>query len=210
MERNDIWPVLDAERASIADLLESLSDTEWTYPSLCVDWTVRDVAAHHSLAPLITFADALVGITRARGSFNRMVHDTAKRQALRSTGELVALVRAGVGSRRLAPGQKLKDALMDVLVHGQDIALPLGRHRPMPSEAAITSADHLWRIGFPFHARKRLRGCRLVATDVEWSAGDGAEISGTIDALLMLLAGRAATLPRLHGDGVSALARRTS
>jgi uncharacterized protein (TIGR03083 family) len=207
MERDEMWAVLDAERASLADLLATLSTDEWAHPSLCVGWTVRDVAAHLTLASRITLGTALVEFTRAGGSFNRMVHHTAKRQASRPTNELVGLLRAGVGSRRLAPGQKHKDALMDVLVHGQDITVPLGRPRAMPAAAAVTSADHLWRMGFPFHTRRRLAGYRLIATDVEWSAGDGAEISGPIDALLPLLAGRTATLPRLTGAGVAALAR---
>jgi hypothetical protein len=60
-------------------------------------------------------------------------------------------------------------------------------------------------MGFPFHARRRLRGLRLTATDVDWSAGS-AQISGPIDALL-LLNGRTAGVPRLTGDGISALAR---
>ena len=45
---------------------------------------------------------------------------------------------------------------------------------------------HLWRIGFPFDARRKLRGLRLVATDVDWAASDGAEVRGPIDALLLL------------------------
>jgi len=207
MRREEMWAVLDAERASLADLLAELSADEWAHPSLCVGWTVRDVAAHLTLAPRITVGSALVEITRARGSFNRMVHHTAKRQARRPASELVGLMRAAAGSRHLAPGQKLEDALMDVLVHGQDITVPLGRARAMPPDAAVTSADHLWRMGFPFHTRRRLAGYRLVATDVGWSAGEGAEVGGPIDALLPLLAGRTATLPRLSGAGVTALTR---
>lgn len=113
-----------------------------------------------------------------------------------------------VGSRRLAPGQRLRDALMDVLVHGQDIAVPLGRCRAMPLEAGRASAEHLWWIGFPFHARKRLRGFRLVATDVDWAVGDGAEIRGPIAGILPLLAGRTAVLARLAGDGATSLAAK--
>jgi hypothetical protein len=54
-------------------------------------------------------------------------------------------------------------------------------------------------------ARRRLRGVRLVATDVEWTAGSGAEVTGPIDALLLLLTGRvAAALPRLTGPACRA------
>lgn len=200
MDRNDMWSAIDTERARLADLLEQLSDTEWTYPSLCEHWTAHDVAAHVTLAPYITIGGALKAIVKARGSFNRMVYATAREQAAaRPPAELIAMIRNAVGSRRLAPGQNLQNALMDIHVHAQDIAIPLGRRHPMPTEVAIAAADHLWDIGFPFHARRRWSGHRLVATDAEWSVGNGAEITGPIEALVMLLAGRSATIPRLTG-----------
>jgi uncharacterized protein (TIGR03083 family) len=204
MDRNDMWSAIDAQRARVADLLEQLSGAEWKHPSLCENWTVHDVAAHLTLAPYITIGATLKAVLKARGSFNRMVYATAKEQAAaRAPGELIAMIRNAIGSRRLAPGQHLADALMDVHVHTQDIAIPLGRHHPMPTEVAIASADHLWGMGFPFHARKRLAGHRLVATDVDWSAGEGAEIAGPIEALVMLIAGRSATIPRLTGTGLT-------
>ena len=43
----------------------------------------------------------------------------------------------------------------------------------MPAEAAATAAQRAWSMGFPFHAAKRLRGYRLVATDHPWTAGEG-------------------------------------
>lgn len=203
-----MWLALDGERASMADMLASLTEAQWAKPSLCTGWTVRDVAAHLTLGPQTTVSRAVVEIVRARGSFNRMVDRTARRHAARPVDQLVAELRDTVGSRRLAPGQKLADTLMDVLVHGQDIAVPLGLRHQMPLEAARASAEHLWRIGFPFHARKTLRGFRLHATDVDWAVGDGAEITGSIDAILPLLAGRTATLPRLTGQGAAHLAAR--
>ncbi len=174
MDRDRMWQILDSERASMADLLESLSEAEWAKPSLCAGWTVRDVAAHLTLGAQASVPWVIIELVRARGSFNRMVDRTARRHAADPVDHLVAELHGIVGSRRLAPGQKLADALMDVLVHGQDIAVPLGRRHQMPLEAARASAEHLWRIGFPFHARKKLRGFRLSATDVDWAAGAGA------------------------------------
>jgi hypothetical protein len=43
--------------------------------------------------------------------------------------------------------------LFDVLVHAQDIAIPLGRDYPMPPEAARAGADRVWTMGWPFCAR---------------------------------------------------------
>ena len=97
----------------------------------------------------------------------------------------------------------------DVLVHGQDIAIPLGRDHPMPAEAARAGADRVWTMGWPFWARRRLRGVRLLATDTDWSAGVGVELRGPIKMLLLLLTGRTtAALPHLSGPGVHTITER--
>src|SRR5437763_7779070 len=109
-----MWAALDAERAGLADLLESLTDQEWAHPSLCAGWAVREVAAHLALGPRFTVPAAVVALARARGSFNRLIDTTARRHAARPAAALVADLRGTVGSRRLAPGQQLRDAMMDV------------------------------------------------------------------------------------------------
>lgn len=53
-----------------------------------------------------------------------------------------------------------------------------------------------------------IRGLRLVATDLEWSAGRGAEVSGPGEALLMTLAGRGDAVDELTGPGRPTLVRR--
>jgi hypothetical protein len=64
----------------------------------------------------------------------------------------------------------------------------------------------VWPMGWPFWARRRLRGLRLSAMDVDWSAGEGAEVSGSVQSLLLLLTGRTeAALPQLAGPGVERL-----
>ena len=61
-------------------------------------------------------------------------------------------------------------------------------------------------MGWPFWAKRRLRGLHLVATDGDWEAGAGLELRGTIADLLLLLTGRSATIDRLTGPGIPALA----
>ena len=51
-----------------------------------------------------------------------------------------------------------KNILLDAIVHGQDIAVPLGIERPVPVDAAVAGFERTWSMGWPFHARKRLRG----------------------------------------------------
>src|SRR5689334_10966670 len=97
MNETEMWQTIDDERAKTADLLATLTDVEWTYPSLCEGWTVREVAAHLSLAHRIGVGGALREFVKARGSFNRMVDQTARAEARRPTAELVAELRGAVG-----------------------------------------------------------------------------------------------------------------
>lgn len=204
MDRDQVWHTIDRERLSLADLFDDLSPQEWETPSLCVGWRVRDVAAHLTLSQMGLFP-ALVAAARARGNFNRMVHDTAVRQARRPVREYAPRLRAMAGSRRKAPGVSHLEPLIDVLVHGQDIAIPLGRPRPVPKEAAMAAADRVWPDLFPWRAERKLRGFRFAATDCAWSAGDGKLVEGPIGAILLLLTGRDAALPRLSGPGAADL-----
>ena len=210
MHLDTVWAVIDDERAGLAALSEELSPAEWEAPSLCAGWRVADVAAHLTLAHM-GVGEASRELLRARGSFDRMIRDTALRQAAAVPPEdYPRRLRAMVGSRRTAPGITPLEPLIDVLVHGQDIVVPLGRTRRMPLGAAAAAADRVWSMSFPFHARRRLSGVRLAATDAPWSAGEGSTVTGPIAALLLLLTGRAAALDQLSGAGAAELTHRVS
>jgi uncharacterized protein (TIGR03083 family) len=213
MDREQAWHVIEQERRRIADLLDAIADHEWDTPSLCAGWRVRDVAAHVALAPqppgpreMITWA------VRARGRFHRLNHDVSVAHAdARSGADLVAELRTHAASRRLPVLTNYRNTLFDTLVHAQDIAIPLGRTLPMPVDAARACATRVWTMGWPFWARRRLAGYRLLATDADWTAGTGArEVRGPIEALLLLLTGRAVALDRLAGPGVEVLAAKTA
>jgi uncharacterized protein (TIGR03083 family) len=209
MDTDAVWAAVDRERLDLADLLDGLTEAQWAHPSLCTGWRVRDVAAHLALAqtgPVRAAAD----LARARGSLPRMIHDTAVRHAELPPARLVAQIRGMAGSRRTAPGVSSLEPLLDVLVHGQDVAVPLGLPRPVPADAAVTAATRLWTMPWPmsttFRTRRRLRGLRLVATDADWSAGQGELVEGPIAALLLLLTGRrTAAVDRLQGPGTARL-----
>ena len=201
MEPDDVWRAIDAERLGLACLLDTLTIEQWESPSLCVGWRVRDVAAHLTLAQTGVPAAAMA-LLRARGNLDRMIHDTAVRQARLPVERYPALLRAMVGSRKKAPGVSCLEPLIDVLVHGQDIAIPLGRSRPMPPAAAAAASDRVWPSLFPWRAERKLGGFRLAATDCDWSGGDGLLVEGPIGAILLLLTGRRAGLVQLSGPGV--------
>ncbi|WP_030441519.1 maleylpyruvate isomerase family mycothiol-dependent enzyme [Actinoplanes subtropicus] len=205
MDREDSWRAIAAMRIDLAGLLGGLDEPEWEKPSLCAGWRVRDVAAHVAMTPLAPgVRSMLADAVRAGGRFHRFNHDLAVRHAsTRAVGALVGELREHADDRRLPVVTNYRNIVLDVLVHGRDIAIPLGRELPVPSGVGVAAATRAWTMGWPFWAKRRLRGLRLVATDADWTAGDGEEVRGPIDALVLLLTGRTATaVPRLTGPGL--------
>ncbi len=209
MDKHETWDCIDAQRTALAELIGSLTEEAAATPSLCGGWRIRDVGAHLSMAATTPTRDVMRYVVRARGSFDRMIRDSAiDRARERTLAQISTDLRQIVGCRRLAPGTFWRDPLLDLIVHGQDIARPLGLTVTPPAEATRLVADWAWQRRFPFFPARHLRGLRLVADDVEWARGTGAEVRGPVLDLLLLSTGRAAGLAGVHGPGAAA-ARRT-
>jgi uncharacterized protein (TIGR03083 family) len=206
MERSEVWAAIDDHRRALVHLLEGLSEEEWHRPSLCDDWTVRQVAAHLALQNTTwsMMPRALLDLVR-HGGMNGAIHAMACRHAELPVEVIVDEIRDRIGVWRPLPTVTFRETAIDYLVHGRDIAIPLGRSLDMPPDLAVVAADRLWSCSRMFHARKKLAGYRLVAGDAPWSAGRGKEVCGPIGALLLLLTGRPAALPQLAGPGAADL-----
>lgn len=212
MDRDQIWHAIDTQRTGLTDLLETLSDDEWRRPSLCEGWTVRDVAAHLTLQE-VGPAGALGMVRHWRGSLERTIQDAACRRAVAlTTDQIVAGIRGTVGSRRHNFGVTYLETLIDILVHSQDIAVPLGRPFDLAPDAAAVAATRTLSMRWPppLPSARRVSGFRLVATDTTWSSGAGPEVRAPMGALLLLVCGRAAAVPHLSGDGAADLITRLS
>jgi uncharacterized protein (TIGR03083 family) len=211
MDRDEKWTVIAGQRRAFAELLAGLDEHEWERPSLCTEWRVKDVAAHLALTPQSPGVLRILALgLRARGDFDAINRDLAVAHADRPPAQLLAELRGLADSRRKPAITTLDNLLFDTLVHIQDVAVPLGLTVSMPLDAAREGARRVWRMGWPFWARRRLRGVQLTATDVAWTAGEGAAIRGPVQALLLLLTGRTdAALPHLTGPGVERLAGLT-
>ena len=208
MDGEAIRRAVEAERRDLADLLDRLAPADWDVSSLCAGWTVRDVVAHLTLTTRLSRRAAVLGVLRARGDINRMIREAARRRAAEfGPAELVAQLRATAGSARRPLGAQPPDPLVDLLVHGQDIARPLGRVRQMPADRVLPALDHVWRSSF-YGTRRRFAGLRLAATDVAWSAGEGGEVRGPGGELLLVMTGRAAGLGGLDGPAAAEVAAR--
>ncbi|MGY4103231.1 maleylpyruvate isomerase family mycothiol-dependent enzyme [Nocardia sp. R16R-3T] len=205
MTIDQIWQAVAAERASLVELLETMSEADWDRSSLCEGWRVRDVVAHIVLSARPSVGWILFNLIRARGDVDRLIRETAIRHAENTTtAQLATELRDSIGLRLTAVGTTAADRLMDLLVHGQDITVPLGIAREMPNDAARLALERVWTTGM-FGSRRKLAAYRLVATDVGWAAGDGLVIEGPAAALLLLATGRHAARDLLAGNGVARL-----
>lgn len=204
------WRDVERERLSLADLLESLTPQQWDSPSLCARWRVRDVAAHVAMSPVPepSMPTLIAALARARGHLWDAAAAIAIDYARRPTDEITATLRRVAGSRAMPRITNPDNFLLDILVHGQDIAVPLGIERPMPTEAAVAGFERVWAMGWPFHARRRMHGLRLIATDAPVDVGDPSSppVQGRLADLLLLVTGRTdAALGRLTGAGADTL-----
>src|SRR3954451_21739469 len=206
MDREDVWRAIDDQRRQLVELLEDLSDEEWNHPSLCEGWTVRQVAAHVALQNTTWAAIPRGALEMIRSrSMNGAIHAVACRHALQPADQIIAEIRDQIGVGRPLPTVTYLESAIDYLVHPQDIAIPLGRRLEMPTDAAAVAAQRVWTSPRMFHARRKFAAYSLVATDTNWTAGHGNEVTGPIRALLLLLAGRPALLADLSGPGAATL-----
>jgi uncharacterized protein (TIGR03083 family) len=201
------WAAVEHERLTLADLLEGLTPQQWESPSLCAKWRVKDVAAHVAMTPTApSVPTVLAALTRAGGNLWAAGAAIAIDHARRPSEQIVHELRRDAAARTMPRFTNPENLLLDVLVHGQDIAIPLGIDRPMPTAAAQAGFERVWVMGWPFWAQKRMRGIRLIATDAPVDVGDGPPVQGRLADLLLLITGRTETaLARLHGEGTTLL-----
>ncbi len=207
MNDTEVWIAIAAERIELADFLETLTPEEWDAQSLCEEWKVRDVVAHLIFVTEVVLGRALVGVAKSGFNPNRYVARAAIAAGKQPPEDLQEQMRDLASSQKLPPLRKPWHLLADTVVHHQDIRRPLGKPRAIPAERVIGAlgvANGIAGSGI----KQRIAGLRLVATDMEWEHGDGPEVRGTGEALLMTVCGRARLLDELTGEGVARLRAR--
>jgi uncharacterized protein (TIGR03083 family) len=206
----DVFDLITQRRQSLADELSGLTAEQWETPSLCAGWTVRNVAAHLAMPLEMGLPKMFVKILAAGFDFNKAADRIARTES-RPGPELVEVLRTHAAKRFSPPGFGPEAPLTDVFVHGQDIRRPLGMGYSLPDDQARIILDLLVtpKAAKAFSKKGAVDGLQFRATDLDWSHGNGAEVSGTAEALIMTLSGRASVIDELTGDGVATLRART-
>ena len=194
--------MFDEEFEASCALASCLADDQWTVPSLCPGWTVRDVVVH------LAYHTHRSGLKEILPNLDKTTAMMVEREDASSRDGLLRWL----SSRPAAAERKSRGTLAELVIHQQDIRRPLALPRGYPEDALRSSLDLCTtRSGniFVIDRRFRLgRGLRLVATDLDWTFGKGPEVRGTAEALLMAIAGRRCVISELEGDGVGLIDHR--
>lgn len=210
--RHDYEGLLWAESSDLASLLDELDDADFEHSSLCDGWRTRDVVSHMVVGhttPLLSMMALLAkhGFNVPKASRNGSVNF--------GTGHSPAEIRAawrrvvdGRVRRGLAKVVSTKEGFVDHLIHHQDIRRPLGRPRSIPTDRLVAALDAMPTIGGFVKSKQRMAGLRWRATDVDWIFGDGPEVVGLAEALILLASGRPAPIDEVSGAGLATLEQR--
>jgi uncharacterized protein (TIGR03083 family) len=200
------------EMGDLADFMDELPAAQWDHESLCEGWRVRDVIGHMCAGHTLPMPKMLREIARYKGDIDAgSAVISVQFGSDHAPSELAAIFR-GVAENRTRKGISrvipAKAGFTDHLVHTQDIRRPLGALRDIPEERLIAALDTLSSpMGGAMPAKKRLKGLKVTATDVGWTRGDGPELRGPAEAIILASLGRDVVLPDLEGEGADRLGK---
>ncbi len=210
--------VIAAHRRTLAEALSDLTPDQWQGESLCAGWTPKHVLAHQTMPFRISEGEFMAGMQACGGDFTKFSDEIAERDSNIPAAELIAVLRENADNPWAPPGGGLAGALSHDVIHGLDSTWMLGlayeipveamtmvlssitAPLPLPGDAVVAAdvqpgAERTTLFGFP------LKGIRVSANDLDWSAGQGAELRGRGRDLLPLLAGRNIPHERFSGPG---------
>jgi uncharacterized protein (TIGR03083 family) len=179
-----------AQRTDLAEMLAALTPEQWDAPTLCAGWRVREVVAHITLPFRTSMPRFLLDFARSGANFDRMSDRTARRDATAmSSAQLLAAVRDNVEHPWSPPGGGATGALSHDVIHGLDVSLALDPGRTVPAGRMELVLGGMTPKSVGYFGTD-LSGVRLVATDLDWTFGDGEPLHGRGQDLLMVISGR--------------------
>ena len=204
---SSVWSLVHAKRAALATDLADLTDEQWTTPSLCTEFTVRQVLAHLTAGASLNPVQWLAGVIRCRFDFDKMVAMRLAEQLGATPAETLGRFRSVITSTTKAPLPAVA-ILGETIVHAEDIRRPLGVQRDYSITTVTQLASYYQGSDLVVPAKRRITGLRLQASDGPFATGSGPLVSGSTLALIMAMTGRVTYCDELDGDGVATLRAR--
>jgi uncharacterized protein (TIGR03083 family) len=165
----DVWGIIHAERRALAADLQALTDPQWAAPSLCTNWTVRDVLAHMAATARMTPPQFVGNFVMSGFNLASMQSKGIEAEKGRSPAETLARFTTLVSSSNHPPGPT-DTWLGEVIVHSEDIRRALGIKHAYPTDADWSHGDGP-EVAGPIVSLVMAMTGRAAATDD--LAGDG-------------------------------------
>lgn len=204
--------MVDENFADLRAMFDSLPDERWDEATFCEGWRVRDLVGHLLFGTTVPVPKALAKV--AAGGFR--VDDVARRMGIEFGNQPISVLREQftIESSRDKPGgiaQLLTPSgvLLDWVTHYLDIVIPLDIDVDIPDERLAAALD-VALTDNRFKTKKRSKGLRLIATDLDWRGGSGPEVYAPAGVLISTLGGRPQLLDELEGDGADQLRQRVA
>jgi uncharacterized protein (TIGR03083 family) len=178
----------------LADALEAQPPASWDHASMCEAWHVRDVVAHMTTAARYYGAAFMAEVAAHGGDLNRTVDALAARDGRLDPATLIACLRDETLHRWTPPGGGAEGALLHAVVHGFDVALPLGLDLGVPADPGVAVLEMLTDGGIHARFGTVIEGIELAVTDLDWSWGHGRLVTGDAATITLALCGRAVGL----------------
>ena len=189
------------EQEAFANLIRDLTPEQWKLPSLCPGWTVRDVVVHAAF-------HSHRGLKETLGSTAKYTPLLVEREHADTIDGLIAWFASPAPAR----ARRSRINVCELVIHQQDVRRAVASARDYPEDTLRMCLEQCTTvIGNVFIIARKHRlghGLHLVASDIPWSKGNGPEVVGAGEAILMAIAGRAAALADLTGPGVAILTER--
>jgi uncharacterized protein (TIGR03083 family) len=202
----DVHELARQTRRELYEEIQELSDEDLDVMTCCDPWTVKHLVAHMTALGNQSAPNFLLGMLKARGSFDRFVASDLEKY-LKSGGEMKEAFKATLARTKPSPGPKYV-MLGEYTVHGEDIRRALGRRGEHPAERLQPLAELYAATKAPIGGKRRTEGLTLRATDGSWSIGAGPEVAGPGIDLVRAISGRADAFDTLEGPGVETLRAR--
>lgn len=98
-----VWPAIHAERAALLADLDTLTAEQWATPSLCAQWSVKQVFGHIIATAQMTPAKFFLGMAGSGFRFGRYIEANVERFSAGTPAEMLATFRGlstGPATRR--------------------------------------------------------------------------------------------------------------